>query len=147
MTSGTGKDDSISADGSVPPRAENESSLSGDWVDEDSIERLVEDTSVDLLPQMVGIFIDEIREQVELIEAAAAKSDIGLIERESHVMKSSAAIFGLPRVRESAEKLNIACRSDDPESGLALVPVLVREISPSIRALRERAGLTDDGAG
>lgn len=146
MTPRNTKDDSISADGKAAARADNASSSSTEWVDGDSIERLIEDTSVDLLPRMVGIFIDELSEQVETIETAAADSDIALIERESHVMKSSAAIFGLRRVHESAERLNIACRSDEPESALPLVPVLVGEISPSIVALRERAGLTDDGA-
>jgi HPt (histidine-containing phosphotransfer) domain-containing protein len=146
MTPGNTKDDSTSADGKAAARADNAASSSAEWLDGGSIERLIEDTSVDLFPRMVGIFVNELGEQVETLETAAARSDIALLERESHVMKSSAAIFGLRRVRESAERLNIACRSDEPESALPLVPVLVGEISPSIVALRERAGLTDDGA-
>jgi len=146
MTPRNTKDDSISAGGKAAAGADNASASSAEWVDADSIERLIEDTSLDLLPRMVGIFIDELGEQVETIETASAESDIALLERESHVMKSSAAIFGLLRVRESAERLNIACRSDEPENALPLVPVLVGEITLSIVALRERAGLTDNGA-
>jgi HPt (histidine-containing phosphotransfer) domain-containing protein len=146
MTHGNTNDDAISAGETSPASANEASARTVVWVDADAIERLIEDTSIDLLPNMVGIFIDELREQVETLETAADESDIAMLERESHVMKSSAAIFGLRRVRDSAERLNIACRSDEPESALPLVPLLVREISPSIEALQRRAGLADDGA-
>lgn len=147
MKTGMPNDDSVSSDESAPSRADRSAGLAETWVDPDAIDRLIEDTSNDLLPQMARIFVEELREQVAMMTSAVEESDIALLERESHVMKSSAAIFGLHRVRASAERLNLACRGDDPLDVVKLVDALLEDISPSISALQQRAGISDETTG
>lgn len=113
------------------------------WLDVTALRRLADDTSPEQVPRMVAIFIDELSEQSSLVAAAARDSNLPLLERESHVMKSSAGLFGVPRVCVSATQLNMACKIDDSSAALSLVATLLREIPPSIAALRDVCGLSE----
>lgn len=112
------------------------------WLDLAALKRLAADTSKDLVPRMVDIFIEELHEQAAMIKAAASTSDIPVIERASHIMKSSASTFGVYRVRSGAEQLNVACKADDSAGAMKLVDRLLSDITPSINALQDNYGLS-----
>ena len=114
-----------------------------EWLDLRALRRLSEDTSADLVPQMVEVFIDELRERAAMIETAAHNSDLESLERESHIIKSSASIFGVPSVRAAAERLNKACRADDGAAASCQVESLAVDIPQTIVALQVHCGLPD----
>jgi HPt (histidine-containing phosphotransfer) domain-containing protein len=92
---------------------------------------------------MVEVFIDELCEQATLIETAARDSDLRLMERESHIIKSSAGMYGAPRVRSSAARLNKACKVDDASAAFSLAESLAADIPYTIAALRTHYDLPD----
>lgn len=106
------------------------------WLDLRVLRKLSDDTSAEIVPNMVEVFIDELREQATLIETAARDSDLSLMERESHIIKSSAGMYGAPRVRSSATRLNKACKVDDASAAFSLAEALAADIPYTIAALR-----------
>lgn len=112
-----------------------------DWLDTAALARLADDTAADLVPGMIDIFVDELRDQATAIRAASNSSDLPSLARESHVIKSSAATFGLPRVAHSAHRLNTACTAKNRDAALMLAEDLLANIDPSIRALAKTYNL------
>ncbi|MDH3510406.1 MAG: Hpt domain-containing protein [Gammaproteobacteria bacterium] len=111
------------------------------WLDKAALERLADDTAIDLMPQLVDIFVSELRGQAAMIEAAAKAVDLSSLARESHVMKSSAGTFGLPRATRLAEQLNAASKANDADEALVVAARLLATIDPSIQALLQTYGL------
>ncbi len=141
----TDNNSSASRDG-VPASAENAEEGPGQLLDLRALRKLADDTAAELVPRMVGIFIDELREQAATIAVAAQATDMESLQRESHVMKGSAALFGASRVRASAEQLNAACKAGNATLALSLIDALLADIPPSIRALQANYGLADPDA-
>ncbi len=116
----------------------------GDWLDTAALSRLAGDTSVALVPKMAKLLISELRRHASIIDAAAKTEDVPLLARASHVMKSSAATFGLGRVQTAAERLNAACKAEDPGPVQVLAAHLLTQIDPSVRALEQTCEIDKD---
>lgn len=140
-------DDAVVAGGADSLQAGDTDPVVGRWLDMNALRRLADETSPELVPRMVGIFIDELCERAATIDEAARGSDIASLERESHVLKSSAALFGVPRVRAAAEQLNAACKAKEMSRMLELVDSLLYQIRTSVVALRANYDLPKAGMG
>jgi len=130
----------------VPASTENADEGREQLLNLRALRKLADDTAAELVPRMVGIFIDELREQAATIAVAGRATDRESLQSESHVMKGSAALFGADRVRLSAERLNAACKADNATLALSLVDALLADIPPTIRALQANYELSDHDA-
>jgi CheY-like chemotaxis protein len=105
-----------------------------------TLERLIEDATLELSLHMIGVFIKEamnrcqkIVEIVDVIETTLIEQ----LEHEAHALKSSASTFGAKRLYYASREVEMACKQKRVKyaSQLAMaIPSLVHE---SIRALTE----------
>ncbi len=112
-----------------------------DWLDTAALDRLADDTSSDLVPQMAKILICELHGHAAEIDAAAKSLNIPALAKTSHLVKSSAATFGLSRVQATAEILNAACKAENRDDVRRMAADLLSQIDPSIKALGRRCGI------
>ncbi len=113
----------------------------GDWVDTAALGRLVDDTSIDVLPKIAKIMVSELHRHAANISIAAKAEDIPSLALASHVVKSSAASFGLDRLKTAAEQLNAACKTENLHHVQFLAAHLLTQIQPSIQALEQTCGI------
>ncbi len=111
-----------------------------DVLDVLALQRLADETSPDLMPQLLATFVDELADQTKIVASALRKEDLGVLERESHIIISSAALFGTPRLQAAAELTNATCRAGDSQRALELGAVLLTEIATSSQSLNKYCG-------
>ena len=115
-----------------------------EWLDTAALSRLVDDTSIDVLPKMAKIMVSELHRHAEKISIAAKTEDLPALALASHVVKSSAASFGLGRIQTAAEQLNAACKTENLGQVQILATHLLTQIQPSIQALERTCGINGD---
>ncbi|OQW93934.1 MAG: hypothetical protein BWK79_08530 [Beggiatoa sp. IS2] len=93
------------------------------------LERLIEDATLELLPQMICVFIKEANNRCQQIAKAVAMGNIEQLEHESHALKSSASTFGAKRLYYATREIELVCK----QKQLPLVPELARVIPGLVR--------------
>lgn len=79
-------------------------------VDERVLKQLEQDTSPELVPEMVEIFVRETRVRLGIVNQACHESDSTRLQQEAHVLKSSAGTYGALRLQALAKKVELLCK-------------------------------------
>ncbi|MFW2404134.1 MAG: ATP-binding protein, partial [Gammaproteobacteria bacterium] len=112
-------------------------STSLERIDRSVLDRLDRSTSGEMLPHMVRVFVDEIKDQARTLESALQTGDFDALSSESHVLKSSAGLLGARSVCVLATDLNQACKDDNQAEAEKLAGMLIDEIGHSAAAFTE----------
>ena len=82
-------------------------------LDHATLNQMAEDTSAEMLPDLIDTFITHARGRFLKIIAAADKMDLVQLESETHALKGSAVTFGSMRLHQLASDLELACKNKD----------------------------------
>lgn len=107
-------------------------------VDTAVLQQLALDTSEELVPQMLKVFIRELAMRNDRIADSIKQKDLGALAREAHALKSSAATFGAAAIAEHARKLDDASRSGEELVALDSAKQVLSMIEPTIASLKRR---------
>lgn len=86
----------------------------GEVLDREVLAQLAQDLEADLLADVLRQFVEETRERVARI---AEESDLAVLTREAHTLKSTAGTFGARALCSAARALEMACRASLAERG------------------------------
>ncbi|MBP2229730.1 CheY-like chemotaxis protein/HPt (histidine-containing phosphotransfer) domain-containing protein [Azospirillum agricola] len=106
----------------------------GGVLDPEVLTQLAQDLGAELLGEVLRQFVAETRERVERI---AGLSDLALLTREAHTLKSTAGTFGARSLCAAARALEMACRDGAAAPAEALrgdIPHLAGEAIAAYRA-------------
>ncbi|MCP3690343.1 MAG: response regulator, partial [Gammaproteobacteria bacterium] len=112
--------------------------LTDDYVSEAVLWQLVRDTDVDIVADLLALYIADAQERVKLIISAESSSDIKLLEFESHTLGSSAAAHGNIKLQKSARRIERLCQGNKKQQAFAGVADLARVAEKSFRILESR---------
>jgi two-component system sensor histidine kinase/response regulator len=103
------------------------------------IQQLVEETSQELVPRLLEVYIEESRERVEQIVTAVESGDIGSVYRQSHALKSSSGSIGAIGLQQLAASIESLTAHDGSNGQLpeGLISQLTDLHSRSIEALQQ----------
>jgi CheY-like chemotaxis protein len=104
-------------------------------IDEKALQTLGEDTSPDLVPRMIEVFVDELRMRASSIQAGIDGSDVARLAKEAHALKSSAATYGAIVVAETARRVDQACKDGDRTQAMTQAQALLDSVEPTVSAL------------
>jgi CheY-like chemotaxis protein len=107
-------------------------------LDEAVIEALRAELSDELLPEVVGAFVDEAGRRIRNIARAAAEGNAALAGREGHALKGSASQFGATALRQTASAIEEAGSSGSVEAVREQVDNLQARGAAAVAALREQ---------
>jgi len=82
-------------------------------VDRQILAALEADTSRELIPELIQVFIKSADNRIAQITAHLAASDLAGIAAEAHALKSSSATFGAGEVRRFCAELEAAGKTGD----------------------------------
>ncbi len=93
------------------------------------LDELISDIGVDVVPEMLRIYIEETRQRDELIQAAVVSRDYETLRSESHALKSSSGSVGLVTLQKQALVIEAACRQENFDEAIVAaysIPRLVK---------------------
>jgi HPt (histidine-containing phosphotransfer) domain-containing protein len=96
---------------------------------------------VELLREVVGLFLDDYPQSLEMIRDAVVRGDRAGLERHAHSLKGSVATFGAEQVFEAALALEKQGRSGDlsgAADGLHRLEHALTMLRPELEALQTR---------
>ncbi len=93
-------------------------------IDRQILAALEADTSRDLVPELIQVFVKSADNRIAQIAAHMAAGDLAGIAAEAHALKSSSATFGAAEVRRLCAELEVAGKNGDPAAAERLVPRL-----------------------
>jgi len=94
---------------------------------------------VELLREVIGLFLDDYPQSIELIRDAVRRGDQTSVERHAHSLKGSVSTFGAQEVFEAAFALEKQGRSGDlsnAAAGLARLEQALNHLRPGLEALQ-----------
>ncbi len=104
-------------------------SQSGTCLNTDTLDELINDIGMDVVPQMLDIYMQETHERNEHIKDALISHDYDVIRSEAHAIKSSSGSVGLVALQQHAYAVESACRREEFEKAHDLagqLPAIVR---------------------
>ena len=112
--------------------------------------QLSKDTSVESLPMMISVFINEIKKRTEGINEAAKNKDDLEIREQAHALKSCAGTFGGLKLQAAAQKLedlaSLSSASSDTDA-VAYVQLVAEQTLAAYSEYRDSlksSSVTDD---
>ncbi len=112
-----------------------------DLVDEAILKQTIEDTCVEVMPEIIDQYVLESKSRLVKIREAAFKKDAEAVEFESHTLGSTALALGNRQLSNLARKIETYCIEKDEQQAFELVPELLELADNSIKALLERKEL------
>jgi len=107
------------------------------------INKLIDDTSEEIVPGMLKVFVSEIDTRARRVADNYRTLPLSSLEDEAHTLKSCAATFGAARLHVLAKDFEEACRASDrpkAEEFAVQVPDLVKE---TLRVYRDQFSFLD----
>ncbi|MCF6336784.1 MAG: ATP-binding protein [Gammaproteobacteria bacterium] len=101
------------------------------------LQQLARDTSPEIIPELLTLYIDDARKRVKQIEAAMTTSDFKTLEFENHALSSSAITHGNPKLHSLAQKIERLCQHGSYEHALTHAAALPALANESFRALEK----------
>jgi PAS domain S-box-containing protein len=95
-------------------------------VDAETLAQLGRDTSPELVPELVGLFVADV---------ALEEERISVVDHEVHALGSSSATYGLPAMHRLARRCEEALRAGDEARGCELAAALVASAAEAFAAL------------
>jgi HPt (histidine-containing phosphotransfer) domain-containing protein len=92
---------------------------------------LANDTSADLVPKIVRLFISELHTRAQRMSDAIETCDIKVIASEAHALKSSAASYGAQVVARHARGVDQACKDGDLVLAIEQARKLIAIVEPT----------------
>lgn len=111
--------DHVEVDVQAIQNEKHQQSERGELLDVNVLRQLAEDTSQEMVPGMIKIFIKETCRRLEHVRLACMSNDADIIEDESHVLKSSSGTYGALRLQEIASAAHTACRDGRKEDAMS----------------------------
>lgn len=111
----------------------------GGVLDREVLTQLSGDLGPELLADVLRQFVEEAAERVSRI---ATESDLALLTREAHTLKSTAGTFGAATMASAARALEKACRDGAREDVDALRATLPRLAGAAVAAYRDGGWLS-----
>lgn len=96
---------------------------------------------MDLLREVVGLFLDDYPQSLELIRQAVAAGDQLSLERHAHSLKGSVSTFGAQEAFDAAQALEKQGRTGDlagSAEGLARLEQALAHLKPELEALQTK---------
>jgi HPt (histidine-containing phosphotransfer) domain-containing protein len=96
---------------------------------------------VELLREVVGLFLDDYPHSLEMIREAVARGDQSSLERHAHSLKGSVSTFGAQEAYEAAQELEKQGRTGDLASavdGLRRLEHALIALRPELEALQTK---------
>jgi HPt (histidine-containing phosphotransfer) domain-containing protein len=96
---------------------------------------------IELLREVVGLFLDDYPQSLDLIRQAVAQGDQSSLERHAHSLKGSVSTFGAQEAFDAAQVLEKQGRTGDLSSaveGLAKLEQALMNLRPELEALQIR---------
>ncbi len=121
-----------------PQAGQESAALVDDYVSETVLQQLVQDTHVDVVAELLTLYIADAQERLKLIINAESKSDIKVLEFESHTLGSSAAAHGNIKLHKSARTIEQLCQSQKNKQAFARVTDLAMIAEKSFKVLESR---------
>ena len=94
---------------------------------------------IELLREVVGLFLDDYPQSLEMIRQAVAQGDQSSLERHAHSLKGSVSTFGAQEAFDAAQVLEKQGRTGDMSSaaeGLANLEQALINLRPELEALQ-----------
>lgn len=107
----------------------------GDLLDLDMLRQLGADTGLDVVPDLIGRFADEVRERADRIATAAAAEDSEQLAHEAHALKSGSRTFGALALFERAKAIEWDCRDGRTTRAIGHCEGLFELVDATIAAL------------
>lgn len=115
-----------------------ESEQTNDLVDESILEQLVMDTSAEVVPELLLLYIDDAKVRLDKIQSALTNKDEKILEFESHTLGSSAIAHGNLQLHSCARKIERLCIEGHSEQAFTLIPPLFDLAEKSFYLLTKR---------
>lgn len=77
------------------------------------LQKLVQDTSIEMAPTLLKLFLEESETQVKILSQTFEKSTLYQLAGEAHTLKSSAGTFGAIGLQQIAKAIEEACNDQD----------------------------------
>ena len=133
----------------APSTANEEANSNNDapLVNETVLQQLVKDTSADVVPELLKLYIDDARQRLNKIKTAAQGKDLNTLEFETHTLGSSAGAHGNTKVYNLARHIEQLCQARDEAQALKEAAELLNIAENSFEKLAQRAdnGFADNG--
>ncbi len=107
----------------------------GDLLDLDMLRQLGADTGLDVVPDLIARFADEVRERADRIAAAAAAEDGEQLAHEAHALKSGSRTFGALALFERAKAIEWDCRDGRTSRAIGHCEGLLELVDATLSAL------------
>lgn len=94
---------------------------------------------VELLREVIGLFLDDYPQSLDMIRDAVARGDQSSLERHAHSLKGSVSTFGAQEAFEAALALEKQGRSGDlaqAQDGLCRLEHALATLRPELEALQ-----------
>ncbi|MDH3715913.1 MAG: Hpt domain-containing protein [Gammaproteobacteria bacterium] len=118
-----------------------------DLIDETVLEQLARDTSVQAVPAMIGVFLEETQGRMAHIASAHSVGDLDAVKDEVHALKSTAGTFGALYLQRLARYLERACgdrRAEETERAIAAMPGVLEQTFGQLQAYCDRLDVGPD---
>ena len=121
----------------------NKAELTMSLIEEASLQQLINDTSLEVLPELIDIFQQDVNERTTSLEAFSSLSGVMSadqeIERHLHTLSSSCAIYGLQKMHLKGRELEALCQQEisKVKPQLAEFVMLAHESVAELKALAE----------
>ncbi|MCN4144446.1 MAG: PAS domain S-box protein [Thiohalomonas sp.] len=96
------------------------------------LKQLAEDISVELVPEMVAVFIKELKKRLAKIEQACEQKNVKDIAFEVHALKSSSGTYGALKLQLMSKMTDTACKEKNQLQVLLLSDSLLKLIPETI---------------
>ncbi|MFA0077925.1 Hpt domain-containing protein [Vibrio artabrorum] len=107
-------------------------------VDESILDQIIRDTSTDIIPILIGHYVEESHTRLVAIKQAAAQKDAQTLEFEVHTLGSAALSLGNRPLGELSRALEKQCLEQSHDAAFQRVDELLELAERSIKALLER---------
>ena len=105
------------------------------------LQRLEKDASLEVIPEIVSMFVRETRSRLARMSDALEQMDLACLESESHTLKSSAGTFGAAILEERARELELASKAGNADPVVEMMAAIEDAAECTIKALAERYNL------
>jgi HPt (histidine-containing phosphotransfer) domain-containing protein len=96
---------------------------------------------MELLREVVGLFLDDYPQSLEMIRDAVARGDQSSLERHAHSLKGSVSTFGAQEAFDAAQALEKQGRTGDlaqAQDGLERLEHALNALRPELEALQTK---------
>ncbi len=108
------------------------------YMDDKVLQQLAEDTSAELVPEMITVFLKELKKRLVNIEQACEQKNVEGIASEVHALKSSSGTYGALKLQSIAKMADTACKENDQQQVFLLSASLLKLIPETMAVFSKK---------